>query len=72
MLNSIAHCVKASVADTCNLAVVSVMVDHRVSNNAVLLFEMTLINGKYRFCINVIILKNMLYPIRGELFMRFV
>ena len=48
------------------------MMDHRISHHSVFLFEMTFINCKNRLCRNIVIFKNMIYPVRRKFFMRFV
>ena len=72
MLDRVAHCVQTSVSNSRDLAVIAVVVNRRIRDNAVLLLEVAFVYGKYRFCIDVIVFENMVYPVRCKFFVRLV
>ena len=60
MLDRIADCIQTSVSDSCNLEIIIIVMNRCIRNNAVFLFEVALIDSKYRFCIDIVVFE---YPI---------
>ena len=72
MLDRIADCIQTSVSDSCNLEIIIIVMNCCIRNNAVLLFEVALIDSKYRFCIDIVVFEYPIDQIRCKLFVGFV
>ena len=68
LLDRITYCIQTSVTGSCHNSCVAAMLDRCVCNNTVSLFEMALINSKYALCIDIVIVKDLIYPFRCQLF----
>ena len=72
MFDRVADCVQTAVSDTGDRKTAAVVMDGRFCDNAVFLFEVALIDSKYRFCIDIVVFEYPIDQIRCKLFVGFV